>query len=34
MADAYAVQNAIHSTKTAAGRAVIGWKIGLTSKAM
>lgn len=34
MADTYAIQNAIHAAKTAAGRAIIGWKIGLTSKAM
>jgi len=34
MDDAYAIQNAIHAAKTAAGRSVIGWKIGLTSKAM
>lgn len=34
MDDAYAVQNAIHQAKTDAGRRVIGWKIGLTSKAM
>lgn len=34
MADAYAVQDAIHRAKITAGRDVIGWKIGLTSKAM
>ncbi len=34
MDDAYAVQNAIFHAKRAAGRRVIGWKIGLTSKAM
>jgi 2-oxo-hept-3-ene-1,7-dioate hydratase len=34
MDDAYAVQNAIYRAKLAAGRRVIGWKIGLTSKAM
>lgn len=34
MDDAYAVQNAIYRAKRAAGRKVIGWKIGLTSKAM
>ncbi|MEM6760055.1 MAG: 2-oxo-hept-4-ene-1,7-dioate hydratase [Pseudomonadota bacterium] len=34
MDDAYAIQNAIHRTKLDAGRRVIGWKIGLTSKAM
>ncbi len=34
MADAYAIQNAIYRAKVAAGRHVIGWKIGLTSKAM
>ena len=34
MDDAYAVQNAILRAKLAAGRRVIGWKIGLTSKAM
>lgn len=34
MDDAYAVQNAIHQQKLARGRKVIGWKIGLTSKAM
>jgi 2-oxo-hept-3-ene-1,7-dioate hydratase len=34
MDDAYAVQNAIYSAKIAEGRSVIGWKIGLTSKAM
>lgn len=34
MDDAYAVQNAICTAKLAQGRRVIGWKIGLTSKAM
>ena len=34
MDDAYAVQKAIYDLKLAEGRAVIGWKIGLTSKAM
>ena len=34
MDDAYAVQNAIYDQKLAQGRRVIGWKIGLTSKAM
>lgn len=34
MDDAYAIQNAIYRAKCDAGRAVIGWKIGLTSKAM
>lgn len=34
MDDAYAIQNAIYAEKLAAGRRVIGWKIGLTSKAM
>jgi 2-oxo-hept-3-ene-1,7-dioate hydratase len=34
MDDAYAVQNEIYRAKLAAGRSVIGWKIGLTSKAM
>ena len=34
MDDAYAVQNAIYQQKLAEGRDVIGWKIGLTSKAM
>ena len=32
--DAYAVQAALVRRKLAAGRKVIGWKIGLTSKAM
>ncbi|MDH2435859.1 2-oxo-hepta-3-ene-1,7-dioic acid hydratase [Pokkaliibacter sp. MBI-7] len=32
--DAYAVQNAWVQQKLAAGRQIIGWKIGLTSKAM
>lgn len=34
MDDAYAVQAALVRRKLEAGRAVIGWKIGLTSKAM
>ncbi|WP_298910404.1 2-oxo-hept-4-ene-1,7-dioate hydratase [uncultured Aliiroseovarius sp.] len=34
MDDAYQVQNAIYRAKLDAGRKVIGWKIGLTSKAM
>ncbi|TAJ74207.1 MAG: 2-oxo-hepta-3-ene-1,7-dioic acid hydratase [Sphingobium sp.] len=34
MADAYAVQSALVEHKLAAGRSIIGWKIGLTSKAM
>ena len=34
MDDAYAIQNAIRSAKLAQGRSIIGWKIGLTSKAM
>ncbi|SMP34649.1 2-oxo-hept-4-ene-1,7-dioate hydratase [Shimia sagamensis] len=34
MDDAYAIQNAIYHAKLAAGQAVVGWKIGLTSKAM
>lgn len=34
MDDAYEVQNAIYRAKLASGRKVIGWKIGLTSKAM
>ena len=34
MDDAYEIQNAIYRAKLAAGRKVIGWKIGLTSKAM
>ena len=34
MDDAYAVQNAIYDAKLGAGQKVIGWKIGLTSKAM
>ncbi|QFT57613.1 2-hydroxyhexa-2,4-dienoate hydratase [Sulfitobacter sp. THAF37] len=34
MDDAYAIQSAVLSAKLAAGRRVIGWKIGLTSKAM
>jgi len=34
MDDAYAVQNAIYRAKLEEGRHVVGWKIGLTSKAM
>ena len=34
MDDAYAVQGAWVKSKLAAGRKIIGWKIGLTSKAM
>jgi 2-oxo-hept-3-ene-1,7-dioate hydratase len=34
MDDAYAIQNALSAAKLAQGRRVIGWKIGLTSKAM
>ncbi|WP_415919503.1 2-oxo-hept-4-ene-1,7-dioate hydratase [Tateyamaria sp. SN6-1] len=34
MDDAYAVQNAIYRAKLEQGRSVVGWKIGLTSKAM
>ncbi len=34
MDDAYAVQNAIYRAKLSEGRSVVGWKIGLTSKAM
>lgn len=34
MDDAYEVQKAIYRQKLAEGRKVIGWKIGLTSKAM
>ncbi|MEM6635766.1 MAG: 2-oxo-hept-4-ene-1,7-dioate hydratase [Pseudomonadota bacterium] len=34
MDDAYAIQSAICRAKLAEGRSVIGWKIGLTSKAM
>lgn len=34
MEDAYAIQAAFAERKRAAGRTVIGWKIGLTSKAM
>lgn len=34
MDDAYAVQNAIAAAKHAQGLNIIGWKIGLTSKAM
>ena len=34
MDDAYAIQRAAAARKLAAGRRIIGWKIGLTSKAM
>lgn len=34
MDDAYAVQDALVQRKLAAGRTIVGWKIGLTSKAM
>jgi len=34
MDDAYAIQTALMAQKRAAGRRVIGWKIGLTSRAM
>ncbi|MEQ9694599.1 2-oxo-hept-4-ene-1,7-dioate hydratase [Shimia sp. SDUM112013] len=34
MDDAYAIQSALAAQKQADGRRVIGWKIGLTSKAM
>ncbi len=34
MDDAYAIQSALMEAKLAEGRRVIGWKIGLTSKAM
>ena len=34
MDDAYAIQKALIQQKLAAGRRIIGWKIGLTSKAM
>ena len=34
MDDAYAIQKAIYTAKTEEGRKVVGWKIGLTSKAM
>ncbi|WP_425039735.1 2-oxo-hept-4-ene-1,7-dioate hydratase [Primorskyibacter sp. S187A] len=34
MDDAYAIQNAIARAKLEQGRRIIGWKIGLTSKAM
>ena len=34
MDDAYAIQKALIDKKLAAGREIIGWKIGLTSKAM
>jgi 2-oxo-hept-3-ene-1,7-dioate hydratase len=32
--DAYAVQDALVKKKLASGRSIVGWKIGLTSKAM
>jgi len=34
MDDAYAIQKQIYQTKLEQGRSVVGWKIGLTSKAM
>ena len=34
MNDAYAIQKEILASKTQAGKKIIGWKIGLTSKAM
>ena len=34
MDDAYAIQKALYEKKVQQGRSVIGWKIGLTSKAM
>ena len=34
MDDAYAIQNAIYRAKLEQGQSVVGWKIGLTSKAM
>ena len=34
MDDAYAIQSAIQRKKLQQGRRVVGWKIGLTSKAM
>ena len=34
MDDAYAIQSALVDHKQASGRSIIGWKIGLTSKAM
>ena len=34
MDDAYAIQSALAEAKLAEGRRIIGWKIGLTSKAM
>ena len=34
MADAYAIQNALYRAKLEKGNHVVGWKIGLTSKAM
>lgn len=34
MHDAYAIQKAIGQAKLAAGRQIVGWKIGLTSRAM
>ena len=32
MADSYAIQSLLIKNKVLAGRSVIGWKIGLTSK--
>ena len=34
MDDAYQIQQEIHRAKLELGRKVVGWKIGLTSKAM
>jgi 2-oxo-hept-3-ene-1,7-dioate hydratase len=34
MDDAYAIQSMLVAAKLAEGRRIIGWKIGLTSKAM
>ena len=34
MDDAYAIQKSIFEAKLAEGRKLVGWKIGLTSKAM
>ena len=34
MDDAYAIQNSLYRAKLDQGRSVVGWKIGLTSKAM
>jgi len=34
MEDAYAIQDVIREAKLSAGRRIIGWKIGLTSRAM